>query len=250
MKKNVSKVLCMLLAIAAIFCLHTAVFAAETEAPVADYQILGPMGSSDLDGNLVITTDGTELILEADFGAASIDTLAWDVISGKDVLAIHDRAGYPGEAIATPLANGEATVIAYLEDGSKVSATRKIIVSNQTPEEPATQFTFTCGVEGAGDVKRMTGEDSFVMLGTKYQNQHEAGTVMDLTAVEDGKSFKYWAVGTNKDIIVSTEKNFKFTLGQDITITAVFDKSDDGSMYGTNATFIYNNIVASNMYVK
>lgn len=251
MKMKFSKVLSVLLVIAAVFCLHTAVLAADEETPVADNQILGPIGTSDLDGNLVIATDGTQMILEADFGANSLDTLAWDVISGKDVLSVHDREGYAGEAIATPLANGEAVVIAYLEDGSQVSATKKIIVSNQTVEE-ATYFTLRSSVEGDGNIQRTISEASSVLLGTSYVNQFAPGTVLDLTAVEDTQPFKYWVVrhGTDKDIIVSTDKNYRFTLATDMTIAAVFDKTDDGTIFGKNATFLYNNIVASNMYVK
>lgn len=256
MKKNVSKILCLLLAVMAMFCLQTAVFAEETEAPAAVYQILGPIGTSDMEGNLLISTAGTEMILEADFGASNLDALAWNVISGKDVLTVHNREGYPGQAIAAPLADGEAVVIAYLEDGSQVSATKKIIVSNQTVAE-VRNVTLTTSVEGAGNIERKTGEDSSVMLGASYSKQFAPGTVMDLTAVETTQPFKYWVVRHNanettkdKEIIVSTEKNYKFTLGQNMTIAAVFDKTDDGTLYGINATFKFNNIVASNIYVK
>jgi len=249
---KVSKILCVLLIVASVLCLNTVAFAEDVEAPAADCQILGPMGSSDLEGNLLITADNVQMILEADFGTNSMDTLAWDVISGKDVLAIHDRDGYAGQAIATPLADGEAIVIAYLEDGSQASATKKIIVSNQTPETAAAEFTLNCSGEGDGNIKRMTGEESFVMLGTTHVNQYAPGTVMDLIAVENTQPFKYWVVryGDDKDIIATTEKNFKFVLGQDMKIAAVFDKTDDGTVFGTNFTFLYNNIVANNAYLK
>ncbi len=247
MKKNASKILSLLLVVLAIFCLQTAVLAAEEEAPAADCQILGPLGASDLDGNLVITTDGTELILEADFGTNSLDTLAWDVISGKDILAIHNREGYPGQAIASPLDNGEATVIAYLEDGSQVSATKKIIVSNQTPEAAATYFTLSFTLEGEGKIETGTGTMSASTI-----KQYAPGTVLDFTAVETSMPFKYWVVrhGTDKDIIVSKEENYKFTLASDMTVAAIYDQSDEGTYVGTNAAFIHGNIVAADMYVK
>ncbi|MBQ4160537.1 MAG: hypothetical protein IJD83_06350, partial [Clostridia bacterium] len=78
------------------------------------------------------------------------------------------------------------------------------------------------------------------------------GTVLDFTAVETTMPFKYWVVrhGTDKDIIVSKEKNYKFTLASDMTVAAIYDQSDEGTYVGTNAAFVYENIVAADMYIK
>ena len=74
--------------------------------------------------------------------------------------------------------------------------------------------------------------------------------VVDLTAVENTYPFKYWVVrhGTDPDIIVSTDKHYVFTLAADTKIAAVFDQT--GTLKGVNATFLYDNIVASNFYVR
>ncbi len=246
--KKYAKLLCLLLAITAVLCIHTVAFAADDSAYLN--QILGPLGASDIDGNLLMKEDGVKIELEADLAGDST-AIAWDVISGKDIISLTAKPGDPTTVLATPLANGEATVIAYLEDGAQASATRKIIVSNQTEPEVA-KVTLTTSVEGDGDIRRMTGEDSWTSLGTGYKDQFVPGIEMNLVAVEKNYPFKYWVIrhGTDEDVIATTEKNYTFTLATDMTVVAVFDKSDDGKMFGTNVTFIYNNIVASNMYVK
>lgn len=249
--KKVSKILCMLLVVAAIFCLHTVAFAEETTAPVYVNQILGPIGAAvDANGDLVIRGSET-LELEADFLGNS-QAIAWNVINGKDVLRLTPHPSNAGKVLATPLANGEAIVAAYLEDGSnQIFVTRKIVVSGQA-EVTSANVVLNCSVEGNGNVERKTGADSSVMLGSAYKNEFPAGTEMDLTAVENTQPFKYWAAvdDTGMDVVISTEKNIKFILGTDRKIKAVFDKTDSGTVNGINATFIYEKLVADNTYVK
>ncbi len=248
MKMKFSKAFGVLVLTVLLLCLSTVVLADEAE--YVD-QILAPIGGgyTDLDGNFILDTDGEFVVLTADFPSAEDIEASWNVIDGKDVVSLTKRDGFENEAILTALSDGEATIIAYLEDDSQRAVTAKVLVSQQTVET-ATFATLKTSVEGDGNIIRKAESGAELPLGTSYANQHDIGMVVDLTAVENNHPFKYWVVrhGTDKDVIVSTEKHYTFVLARDTTVAAVFDQT--GSLKGTNAIFLYNNIVASNMYVK
>ncbi len=246
---KVSKILCVLLIVASVLCLNTVAFAEEAYID----QILAPIGEgfTDLEGNFVLDADDELVVLTAEFENVSNAEVAWSVLQGKDVVEIEKRDGYSNQAILSALSDGEATIIAYLEDGSQRTVVANVIVSNQTAATSTMPYLST-SVEGAGNIIRKTESGTELSLNTQYKNQHPLGMVVDLTAVEAGQPFKYWAVveKDGSERIVTTEKHHTFILSGDITLKAVFDKTDDGTMFGTNYTFLYNNLIASNAYLK
>ncbi len=247
MKNTFLKMLCLLTVAFAIVWLPTAALATEEYVD----QILAPIGEgfTDMDGNLILDADGEFVPLTAEFYGREGVKVVWNVMDGKDVVSLVKREGFANQAIMTALSDGEASIVAYIEDDTQSVITAKVIVSNQTVET-ATIATLRTSVEGDGNIIRKAESGAELSLGTSYTNQHNVGMVVDLTAVENSHPFKYWVVrhGGDKDIIVSKDKHYTFTLTEDITIAAVFDQT--GNLQGVNATFLYQNIVANNYYVK
>ena len=158
MKKNLVKMLCLLTIAFAVLCLPTAVFA---DGEYED-QIYAPIGQGfmDEDGNFVLDADGEEVPLTAEFSGENEGEAEWSVLDGKDIVSIVKREGFENQAILTALADGEATIIAYMEDDSQRVITAKVKVSNQEVVY-ATSATLATSVEGDGNIirKAVSGEE-------------------------------------------------------------------------------------------
>ncbi len=244
------RLLCLLLVLLAVVCLHTSAFADEVE--YID-QILPPLGGGYMDeeGNFILDAPAEEILLTADFVGKKDAVVSWCVLDGKDVVAIRRHENSVNEGVLTALSNGTASIMAYLEDNSQSVIVGKVIVSEQPETQTNSVVTVTTKVKGAGyihnRVDAQTTENWYIGKTLRVP----LGTELDLIAQETKNPFKYWIVrdAYNKETIVSKEKNYKLKVGTDVTLEAVFDQTDDGSFFGTNVTFLYNNLVASNQYI-